>query len=88
MIQWVDEPPRVLGQLPREGPDGTVCISQAQRDRHVFWETAALVVVVPFSLFLAFNPALAPWARLLAGGIAGATVVVDGGLLRQYRRAR
>jgi hypothetical protein len=82
MIQWIEETSGTLG-APLSSQ---VCIPETQKRSHVFWETAALIVQVPFMVYLAAQPGLAPWARILAGGIAGATLVVDGSLLNRYRR--
>lgn len=74
-----------LSADPPSDPDlVTHCIPDAQRDVHVVTEAAALLVVAPFMVWLATQRELPPPARVLAGGIAAATVIVDGGLLFRY----
>jgi hypothetical protein len=57
-----------------------------RRDVHVATETAALVTVLPLSVYAASNPRLPLWARVTFAGVAVATAVVDGGLLVSYLR--
>ena len=65
-----------------------VQITTAQRDVHVRWETAALVVVMPFMGYVATRKELPSWARLLAAGIGVSTLIIDGGLLAEWRKNR
>ncbi len=82
-IEWIAGP-----QIPVIDREGRVCISKEQADKHIFWETAALFVQVPFMAFLAFQPTLAPVLRVGAAAIAVTTVAVDGSLLGRYRKMK
>jgi hypothetical protein len=56
---------------------------------HVISETLAVLIVVPFSVYVASRKQLPAWARVVAGGIGVATLLVDGYLLtRNLRRRR
>lgn len=63
-----------------------VQITAAQRATHIRWETAALVVVVPFMGYVATRKALPTWARVVAAGIGVGTLLIDGSLLASWRR--
>lgn len=60
------------------------CISAAQRNVHVMSEAAAVLVAAPFSFWLAAQPTLPQWARVLSATIGAGTLLVDGGLLLSY----
>lgn len=75
-VDWLGEP------IEQED----ICMSNRQMLSHVFWETAALVVQVPFMAYLAASPAVHPVARVAAGGIGIVTLIVDGRLLRKNRK--
>lgn len=76
-VEWI-------GQLPES--EEPICVPRRQMKGHVFWETAALVVQVPFLAYLAANPALHPVARVMAGGAGIATFIVDGRLMHKNRK--
>ena len=44
------------------------------------------MIVAPFSAWISTREELPRWARRLAAATAVGTVVVDGGLLKAYRR--
>ena len=62
-----------------------VQIPEAQRRVHIATEALALIVVAPFSLWLATRKDLPPLARVTAGAIGVGTLLVDGALLLQWR---
>ncbi len=70
------------------GGEGTlvagVSIPRHQRDLHVAAEWAAVLVVVPALTWIAFNSRVPRSARLIAGGVALASLVVDSYLLSRW----
>ena len=62
-----------------------VWIPRHQRDLHVAAEWGAVLVVVPALAWVALNPLVPTAARLIAGGVALASLVVDGYLLGRWR---
>jgi hypothetical protein len=67
---------------------GEVLISDDQRTVHVTAEAVAVFVAAPFSIWLAFQKKLPPWARALSGAIGIGTLIIDGGLLYKYLSER
>jgi hypothetical protein len=65
-----------------------VCISRKQRNLHVASETAAVVLVAPLLGWIAATGKVTQQARVALGTVAVATVLIDGGLLRTFRRSR
>lgn len=65
-----------------------VCISKTQRNVHVTFEALAVFAAVPFLLYLAQKPGLKDWEKYGLYGMAGATLIVDGGLLLSYMRKK
>jgi len=64
-----------------------VCIPRRQRDVHVASETAAVLFVAPLLGWIAATGKLTPEARVALGAVAVGTVLIDGGLLRAYRKS-
>lgn len=61
-------------------------VPEEQIRTHIFWETTALVVVVPFMAYLMTNRSLPPPVRVLAGLTGLVTLLVDGSLLSKNRK--
>lgn len=64
------------------------CITADQRRVHMVSEAAALAIVAPFMVWLTMQKELPPAARVMSGGIALATVAIDGALLVNYLSSR
>lgn len=66
-----------------------VCISKTQRNVHVAAEALAVFVVAPLTGYIAWkNKDLPDWSRVFLGAVAVGTIVIDGGLLISYWRAK
>jgi len=64
----------------------TVCITEGQRRWHLFGETVAMLVAVPFSVYLATRKQLPLWARGTAATIGAVTLVLDLTSIVRYTR--
>lgn len=59
-------------------------IDPAQRRVHVASELIAVLLVVPFGLYLAADSRQRSWVRLAGGALAVGTLIVDGSLLLRW----
>ena len=76
-VQWLGQPDEESRMVP---------VPEKQVRSQLFWETTAVVVTVPFMTYLATNRALPAPARVLAGLVGVATLVVDGALIHKNRK--
>ncbi len=63
-----------------------VQIPEAQRRVHIATEALALLVIAPFSFWIATRKELPPLARVTAGAIGVGTLLIDGALLLEWHR--
>ena len=69
--------------MPEASPQ-LVTIPAPQRRLHIVSEWAALLVAVPALTWIATNPEVPRSARTVAGGLAVATLIIDGALLLRW----
>lgn len=72
----------------RELPSGEIAISRAQRNVHVFFEALALPAAGVCAYMAYTNKSLPEWQKWFLYGMAGTTIIVDGGLLLSYAKEK
>ena len=61
-----------------------VCISRRQQAVHIATEVLSVGVAVPIFIYAATRSELPRWVRIVSGVMAGAGILIDGGLLLRW----